>query len=68
MNKCFFCQHKINPSFKDIENLEKFLTARMKISQKEKNNLCAHHQRFLAKQVRYARLLALLPYTSYQGQ
>lgn len=68
MNKCFFCQYKTNPSYKDIDNLQKFLTPRMKIVSREKSNVCAKHQRKLTKEIKYARYLALLPYVSYQGK
>lgn len=67
MNKCFFCQHRIKPSFKDIDNLEKFISPRKKIVGREKTNVCARHQRELTKQIKYARYLGLLPYVSYQG-
>lgn len=66
-NNCFFCQFKAEPSFKSIENLEKFLTIRRKIVNRERSQVCAKHQRVLTKQVKYARYLALLPYVSYQG-
>ena len=67
MNRCFFSQHKTNPSFKDIENLEKFISPRKKIVGRDKTNVCARHQRELTKQIKYARYLGLLPYVSYQG-
>jgi len=66
MNYCFFCQHKTDPSYKDTANLVKFLTPRKKILLAEKSGSCAKHQRKLAKQIKYARYLALIPYTSYQ--
>lgn len=66
MNKCFFCQYRAEPSFKDIANLQKFLTPRKKILSSEKSGVCAKHQRKLAKQIKYARYLAFIPYTSYQ--
>lgn len=65
--QCFFCKYKTEPGFKDIENLEKFLTSRKKIVSREKSGLCAKHQRKLSKQIKYARYLALIPYVSYQG-
>lgn len=65
--KCFFCQYKIEPNFKDVENLEKFLSPRKKILSREKTNVCAKHQRKLSKHIKYARFLALIPYVSYQG-
>lgn len=67
MTQCIFCQHKMEPYFKDIENLEKMLTSRKKIVSAEKTRVCANHQRKLSKQIKYARYMALLPYTSYQG-
>lgn len=68
MTKCFYCQYKAAPSFKDIENLEKFLTPRKKIVSRERSSLCAKHQRKLTIEIKYARYLSLLPYVSYQGQ
>lgn len=65
--KCFFCQYGQDPSFKDIVNLEKFISARKKIYHREKFGLCAKHQRKLTREIKYARFLALLPYVSYQG-
>ncbi len=65
--KCFFCQYKTEPSFKEVENLEKFLSPRKKILGREKTGICAKHQRKLTKHIKYARFLALIPYVSYQG-
>lgn len=65
--KCFYCKYNLAPDYKDVENLEKFLTARKKIVSREKSNVCAKHQRTLSKQIKHARYLALVPYTSYQG-
>ncbi len=64
---CFFCKFKINPSFKEIDNLTKFLSPRGKILGRKKSGLCAKHQRSLSKQVKYARFLALIPYVSYHS-
>lgn len=67
MKQCFFCKYNSDPDFKDIENLEKFLTPRKKIVSREKSNVCARHQRLLTKQIKYARYFALLPYVSYKN-
>lgn len=67
MNSCFFCRYHTEPYFKDVENLERFLTRRKKIINREKTRVCAKHQRRLTKQIKYARYLGLLPYVSYQG-
>lgn len=67
MSKCFFCKYNSQPDYKDKENLIKFLTPRVKIVSREKSGVCAKHQRSLTKQIKHARYLALIPYTSYQG-
>jgi len=66
MNKCFYCQYKTDPDFKDVDNLQKFITPRKKIVSRDKSNICAKHQRKLTKHIKYARYLGLLPYISYQ--
>ncbi|MBP9691441.1 30S ribosomal protein S18 [Candidatus Woesebacteria bacterium] len=65
--KCFYCKYTLSPDYKDIENIEKFLTPRKKILSREKSHICAKHQRELSKNIKYARYLALIPFTSYQG-
>ncbi len=65
--KCFFCQFGTEPNFLDTENLQKFLSARKKIVSREMSGVCAHHQRKLTKQIKYAQFLGLLAYVSYQG-
>ncbi len=67
MSNCFFCKYNTTPDYKDVENLEKFLSPRKKMVSREKSNVCAKHQRSLSKHIKYARYLALIPYTSYQG-
>ncbi len=64
---CFYCKYHTNPDYKDVENLEKFLTPRKKITSREKSGVCAKHQRALSKHLKYARYLSLIPFTSYQN-
>ena len=66
-SKCFFHKYNIEPDYKDIENLVKFLSPRMKLLSREKTGVCAKDQRKLSKHIKYARYLGLIPYTSYQG-
>lgn len=60
---CFFCQSKTLPSYTDIVNLRRYITDRAKIVSHLRNSLCSKHQRAVAKQIKYARHLALLPFT-----
>lgn len=59
---CYFCQSKINPSYTDLVNLRRYLTDRAKIVPRARSGACARHQRAIAKNVKYARHLALLPF------
>lgn len=54
------------PDYKDVETLQKFLSSRMRIVSRERSHINAKNQRKLSKAIKYARYLALVPYTSYQ--
>lgn len=60
---CTFCQTKQAPSYIDVASLRRFLTDRGRILPKLRTNLCSKHQRKITKQIKYARHLALLPFT-----
>lgn len=62
--KCFFCQNEKLPDYKDFEVLNKFLSDRGKILGRDKSGACARHQRSLAREIKHARHLALLPFVS----
>ena len=60
---CFFCANKIETiDYKDIEKLRGFISDRGKISPRRRTGACAKHQRTLARAIKRARHLALLPY------
>ncbi len=61
---CIFDKEEKEPSLEDIGTLSKFLTERGKIIPRSRSGLCAKHQRELARQVKYARHLAMLPFVS----
>jgi small subunit ribosomal protein S18 len=60
--RCFFCEKSFEPSAEDFKTLEPFLTRRGKIRGKKRSGLCTKHQRRLAKEIKRARNLGLLPY------
>lgn len=59
---CNFCQNKSKPTYTDLGVLRRFLTDRAKIVNKERSGVCSKHQRGVAKNIKYARHLALLPF------
>jgi small subunit ribosomal protein S18 len=62
--KCYFCQNKKVPDYKEFEVLRKFISDRGKISGRGRTGVCAKHQRLLAKAIKGARHLALLPFVA----
>ena len=62
---CYFCQRNIKDiDFKDIETLRRFISGLGKIRAKKRTGVCASHQRKLARAIKRARILGLLPFTS----
>lgn len=62
---CYFCQRNINEiDFKDTELLKKFLSGSAKIKSKKKTGVCASHQRKLARAIKRARSVGLLPFVT----
>jgi small subunit ribosomal protein S18 len=62
---CYFCQRNLKGiDFKDTELLRKFLSGLAKIKARKKTEVCIKHQRKLAKAIKRARYLGLLPYTT----
>ena len=60
---CPFCADKnIEIDYKDADTLSKYITERGKILPKRVTGTCAIHQRALAKEIKRARIVALLPY------
>lgn len=61
---CAFCKSKTNPDWREAENMKPFLSARGRIISKAYSGVCAKHQKILARQVKQARHLALLPFVT----
>lgn len=59
---CFFCQNKSMPSYTDLVTLRRFTTDRAKILPRIRSGVCSKHQRAVAKNIKYARHLSLLPF------
>jgi len=61
---CYFCQKNIKEiDFKETEILSRFISGLAKIKPKKKSGVCSKHQRKLAKAIKRARILGLLPYS-----
>jgi len=60
--ECQFCKEEKEPDYKDVDRLDKYLYETGKITSRKINSNCAKHQRRLARAVKRARFLALLPF------
>lgn len=63
--QCHFCAVNIKAiDFKDPEMLWKFLTPQAQIAKRRKTGTCALHQRALARAIKHARILGIIPFTT----
>ncbi len=62
--QCFFCsQNSKDIDYKETELLRRFVSSQAKIIDPRHTGTCAKHQRMLARAVKRARYLSLLPFT-----
>ncbi len=60
---CYFCKEKIDyVDYKDVALLRNYMSDRAKIRARRVTGNCAQHQRKVARAIRNAREMALLPY------
>ena len=62
---CIFCSDKVEViDYKDPVKLRRYISDRGKIEPRRRTGTCARHQRVLARAIKRARHLALLPYVA----
>lgn len=62
---CYFCISNLKEiDYKDIQTLRRFISSYAKIVPRKRSGVCSKHQRKLAKAIKRARIMALLPFTS----
>ncbi|MGC8977146.1 MAG: 30S ribosomal protein S18 [Candidatus Ratteibacteria bacterium] len=63
MKVCRFCQANVEEiDYKDIGTIRRYTTPRGKIISSKQTGTCSKHQRQLAKAIKRARFLGLLPF------
>lgn len=61
--QCFFCsQNSRDIDYKEVGLLERFVSGQAKIINPRHTGTCAKHQRMLAKAIKRARIMGLLPF------
>jgi len=64
MRNCFFCQKSIKEiHHTEIDAIKRYLTPLGKILARKRSGLCAKHQRQMARSIKRARILGLIPFT-----
>lgn len=61
---CRFCANKTKIDYKDADGLRRYTTERGKILPRRITGTCAKHQRELAKAIKRARSISLLPFVA----
>ncbi len=62
---CYFCSEKIEKiDYKQVDLLRRYITEEGKIRPRRQTGTCAKHQRMLARAIKRARHLALLPFVN----
>jgi len=59
---CGFCKTTLDIDYKNIELLSRHISSRGKILSRRISGNCAKHQRKVAREIKRARFLNLLPY------
>lgn len=66
---CPYCREKIDQvDYKDVSMLRRFMSERGKIRSRRITGACRRHQSQLARAIKRARELALLPYVAEPGE
>ncbi len=60
---CYFCLNNIKEvDYRNVGLLKRFVSSFMKIAPRRRSGLCAMHQRKVARAIKRAREMLLLPY------
>ena len=63
--ECKFCVEKLAPiDYKDVSRLQRYITERGKMVSSRISGNCARHQRKMAKAIKRARAMGLLPFVA----
>jgi len=61
--QCFFCsQNSKEIDYQELELLRRFVSSQGKIIDPRHTGICAKHQRLLARAIKQARTMGLLPF------
>jgi len=60
---CFLCENKMNYlDYKDVQLMHRFMSPHAKILGKKRTGTCSTHQKVVARALKRARHMALMPF------
>lgn len=59
---CTFCKKEEDINYKNIDLISRYVSSKGKILSRRISGNCAKHQRKLAREIKRARFLSLIPY------
>ncbi len=63
MKQCNFCSKDVSEiDYRDVETLKRYVSSQAKIIDPRHTGVCARHQRRLARAIKRARVMGLLPF------
>ncbi len=63
--ECYFCSNNVDKlDYKNVILLRKFVNTSGKIFSRKKSGNCMKHQRLVAKNIKRARIIGLLPFSA----
>lgn len=63
MRQCVFCSQNVQEiDYRNVEVLRRFVSGQAKIIDPRHTGVCAKHQRKLARSIKRARVMGLLPF------
>lgn len=66
MKQCMFCSQDIKEiDYRNVETLRRFVSGQAKIVDPRHTGVCAKHQRKLARGIKRARIMGLLPFVRH---
>ncbi len=61
--QCFFCSQNTKAiDYKEVDLLKRYISSQAKIINPRYTGVCAKHQRMLARAIKRARIMGLLPF------
>jgi small subunit ribosomal protein S18 len=62
---CVFCDRELEIDYKNMDLLSRYISGKGKIVSRRISGNCAGHQRKMAKEIKRARYLSLMPYANH---